>query len=683
MKNIFYLLLLLLVTNSDFSVAQESDDKFNLNFERLTTESTIPEDWFEWGDLKASVDSLQKKSGKISVSIKSADSTKFGCITYLLPNIFDGKEITLEGYIKTLNLVGHAGLLLRIDKNNETVEFNNMSKISVKGTSEWTKYKITLPYHNDADAIYIGGLFSGTGKAWFDNFSVLIDGINIGELDKGNNLSIVINDTEFDNGSNFYLNNPSKLQLENLEKLGKLWGFLKYNSPDVAMGKYNFDYELIRKLKILDSSTFNSELKSWKEKLSTNSDSYNKSNYYLDFNKNTWNPIFKNEASYSNMKFDDDGIKLIALFRYWSMIEYLFPYKNLTDTDWSSILKKYISKFLHADNELSYKLLLIELIKETNDTHAANYNMGNIVEHFFGLNDITIKAKIINNQVIVSDFKNIQELKLGDQILTIDEENIDIKITNIRKYTIASNKASESRDVLSKLFRTNKDYVTIGFKRKKKIYKTTVKSAKFNYLYEDKPSHLNLSNEIGYIYPGTLERNEITGILKAFKNKKGIIFDLRCYPNDLILYPATEALLPKPVEFARISTTTLRNIGEFKISTNVIAGISNPDYYKGRVAVLIDENTQSSAEFTAMALQTLPNVKVIGSQTAGADGDVSDIILPGNVQTIMSGIGVYYPDLKGTQRVGIVPDIKLSPTKKGIEKGVDEILERAVKYINK
>jgi hypothetical protein len=35
------------------------------------------------------------------------------------------------------------------------------------------------------------------GKAWFDNFSVLIDGININELDKGNNSSVVINDTEF------------------------------------------------------------------------------------------------------------------------------------------------------------------------------------------------------------------------------------------------------------------------------------------------------------------------------------------------------------------------------------------------------------------------------------------------------------------------------------------------------
>lgn len=681
MKNFFYLLLLL---NSGFLEAQKNHGRFNLDFEKLTTEKTIPEDWFEWGDLKTSVDSLTKFSGKTSVFIKSIDSTKFGCITYSLPNIFEGKEITLEGYIKTLNVVGHAGLLLRIDKSNETIEFNNMSDTPIKSTTEWTKYSITLPYHNDAGIIYIGGLFSGTGKAWFDNFSVLIDGNNIDEIsiNQENNSSIAINDTEFDSGSGFYLNSPSEIHIEKLEKLGKLWGFLKYNSSDIAKGKYNFDYELIRKLKILDSPIFDKELDIWKEKLLTTNTNNKSFNYYLDFS-GTSNPIFKNEASYSNMKFDDDGLKLIGLFRYWNMIEYLFPYKNLTDSNWDSILKKYIPKFLNADDELSYKMLLIELIKETDDTHAANYNMGNIVEHFFGLNEISISAKIIENQVIVSDCKNIQGLKVGDQILAFDGEDINKRITNIRKYTIASNSASESRDVLSQLFRTNKDSITITFKRKNRIRKTTVKPLNTNYLSKEKPSHLDISSEIGYIYLGSLKKDEIEEILEKFKSKKGLIFDLRCYPSDFIVYTATEYLLPEPKEFVRFSTTTLKDIGKFEIGNSFIVGKYNPNYYKGKVVVLIDENTQSSAEFTAMALKTLPNVKVIGSQTAGADGNVSEIILPGNVRTLMSGIGVFYPDFRGTQRIGIIPDIQISPTKKGIESKIDEVLERAIKYIKK
>jgi C-terminal processing protease CtpA/Prc len=72
---------------------------------------------------------------------------------------------------------------------------------------------------------------------------------------------------------------------------------------------------------------------------------------------------------------------------------------------------------------------------------------------------------------------------------------------------------------------------------------------------------------------------------------------------------------------------------------------------------------------------------VIGSTTAGADGDVSSFALPGNLRTMISGNGVYYPDGRETQRVGIVPDIEVKPTLQGIRAGRDEVLEKAIALI--
>jgi C-terminal processing protease CtpA/Prc len=50
---------------------------------------------------------------------------------------------------------------------------------------------------------------------------------------------------------------------------------------------------------------------------------------------------------------------------------------------------------------------------------------------------------------------------------------------------------------------------------------------------------------------------------------------------------------------------------------------------------------------------------------------------------MVSGIGVFYPDGKGTQRVGIVPDIVVKPTIEGIKNGKDEVLEKAIEMIEK
>ena len=82
-----------------------------------------------------------------------------------------------------------------------------------------------------------------------------------------------------------------------------------------------------------------------------------------------------------------------------------------------------------------------------------------------------------------------------------------------------------------------------------------------------------------------------------------------------------------------------------------------------------------------MAFKTASNSITIGSSSAGADGNISILSLPGGVKTMISGIGVYYPDGTETQRIGIKPDIEIHPSIKGISEQRDEILEKAIEII--
>ena len=59
--------------------------------------------------------------------------------------------------------------------------------------------------------------------------------------------------------------------------------------------------------------------------------------------------------------------------------------------------------------------------------------------------------------------------------------------------------------------------------------------------------------------------------------------------------------------------------------------------FKGKIILLVNEKTLSRAEFTAMALQTADNVITVGSQTAGADGDVAIFEYLGGYKTINGG----------------------------------------------
>jgi C-terminal processing protease CtpA/Prc len=191
-----------------------------------------------------------------------------------------------------------------------------------------------------------------------------------------------------------------------------------------------------------------------------------------------------------------------------------------------------------------------------------------------------------------------------------------------------------------------------------------------------------LTPEIGYIYPGIIKNAYLPKIMEEVKNTRGLIIDMRTYPSDFIVFTLGGYLMPEATRFVKFSRTSNTNPGLFTYYTNLSVGKNNNDYYKGKVVIIVNETTLSQAEYTTMALSVAPGAKVIGSTTAGADGNVSAFTLPGGIRTAISGIGVYYPDGKETQRIGIVPDFVIKPTIKGIVERRDELLEKAIEIIN-
>ena len=171
--------------------------------------------------------------------------------------------------------------------------------------------------------------------------------------------------------------------------------------------------------------------------------------------------------------------------------------------------------------------------------------------------------------------------------------------------------------------------------------------------------------------------------LNDIQNTKGLIIDLRCYPSEFVVFSLGEYLMPRNTPFVRFSGGSVTSPGLFVMNPPLGVGEDNDHYYKGEIVILVNEVTQSQAEYTTMALRVAPGAKVLGSTTAGADGNVSQIVLPGGIGTLISGIGVYYPDGKETQRTGIIPDVELRPTIKGIINNQDELLNKAIELIIK
>jgi C-terminal processing protease CtpA/Prc len=716
-------------------------DTTNFGFERTIKGGLLPDDWFQWGTgYVLKIDTTIKANGKNSVLIQPLGEklpNTFGCVAYSIPARYKAKEIELRARMKFSDVsFGNIGLMLRIDGSSGILGFKNMQEKNIHGSKEWSTYTVKIPYPTGAKTIFIGAILSGTGKLWVDDFEVLLDEKDIRKAEILPEKKFKANeDTEFDKGSGISKFKLTETSIRDLEILCKVWGFLKYYHPAVASGDYNWDYELFRItpkiLKAKDQTDRNALLNNWCrnlgefEKVTNDAPKQNvkiqpdlswidkktfgpeltstlnavktakrsDDHFYIALAEGVGNPVFNNEKAYYSMDYTDIGIRLLTLFRYWNMINYYFPYKNLITENWNTVLKQSLPEFVHAEDELSYKLAVLSLIANVHDTHANIWGMDDALDGYKGRNYAPVEITFIEGKAVVTGYFDQvlgekSGLKIGDIIEAIESKPIDDIVKSKLPLTPASNYPTQLRDIAANLLRSNKSSLEITYSNGQESLKKQLDVYNSNQIniysrFQKQDSSFRLVNpDIGYLYPGTLTNESLPKIMEHVSKTKGLIIDFRSYPKDFTVFTLSAYLLAEEKSFVKFSNGSLNTPGLFSFIDGPKVGGVNPNYYRGKVVILINETTQSSAEYHTMAFRVAPRATVIGSTTAAADGNVSRIHLPGNIMTSISGIGIYYPDGTETQRIGIVPDIEIKPTIKGIRAGRDELLEKAIEVIN-
>jgi C-terminal processing protease CtpA/Prc len=712
--------------------------KFNLDFERKTSDKPLPKDWREWGKYDLSTSS-EAHAGKSAAKITSTENEiGFGSIAYRVPANYEGSTIKLEGFMKIKNVTdGFAGLLLRVDGDGASLAFDNMQSQDIKGTKDWAKYEIELPYPKDAEQIYVAGILVGKGEAWFDDFVLTIDGKDVQTLKEIKKKQFsAAKDREFNKGSGIESITINEAQTSNLELLGRIWGLMKYHHPEVAKGNYNWDYELFRMLPdyltVKNTKARDQYLLKWLSKYgkpkacetckSTDAKAFLKpdlawikttglstslqkkleqiyenrhqgGNYYIRMAEGVGNPVFLHEKSYENMPYPDAGFRLLTVFKYWNMIHYFFPYKHLMDKDWNNALKTYIPRFNSAKDELAYELEAVQMIGDIQDTHANLWGGNNEIMKSKGDFYPPVHTRFIENKLVVVDYydhklKEKTGLEIGAVITKINGKTVEAIIKENKQYYPASNQPTRLRDMSRDLLRSKAEALDIEYvqddkTQTKKLNLYSAKELDYYSWYQksDEKCYKLLEGNIGYVTLENIKTEDILYIKEAFVNTDGIVIDIRNYPSTFVPFLLGTFFLSEATPFVKFTNGNVNNPGEFTYSDPLSIPASGITY-AGKLIILVNELSQSQSEYTAMGFRAGPRTTVIGSTTAGADGNVSRISLPGGLKTMISGIGIYYPNGEETQRVGIVPDIEVLPTINGIKEGRDELLEKAIEVIH-
>jgi hypothetical protein len=655
----------------------------------------------------------------------------FSSFAAAIPLGFTGKQIEFLASVKTNDVTGCAALYVREDDDDaRAVAFASMQQgRPIKGTKDWTEYSIKLPLDPAAQSFSFGVVLDGIGTAWVRSPRLMLDGKPL-DLPARTPRAL---DHEFDGGSGIRIASLSALQVANLASLGKVWGFLKYFHPDVSAGRYQWDYELFRVLpavlKAEDRAAANTVLAAWV----TRAGIFKKCSscaandlrdaaqrpaldwmldrdlgpivsrrlgqildnrparlkqFYATAQPDLLRGSFESELDYQAVPLPDAGFQLLALYRFWNVIQFWYPYRTMIKPDWESVLYEFIPRIALADSAPAYRQEMALLFAKVHDSNLVLRSPDSAADSCA----VSMRLGFIDGQPVAAGSGygagNAAGLIPGDILLAIDKEPAGDAIRRLTPFCAASNQAALLREIARHLtdgpcsrpaalrVRRGGEELDVSVDRVSRVGPSGP-------LADDQPgpAFRQMPDNVAHFKASALQASEVRSHVERASGMAGWIIDLRNRPVLDALFGLARFLLRRSDVFAHFAMPSFDNPGLFTWEPARSPDDDATTPYHGRVVLLVDETTQGPAESAALLLRARAGVEIVGSTTAGAPSDVVPLPLPGGLSGLVTVVGVFSADKKPVQQVGIVPDFVVSPSVARIHEGRDEILEAGLRIV--
>ena len=381
--------------------------------------------------------------------------------------------------------------------------------------------------------------------------------------------------------------------------------------------------------------------------------------------------------------------KILGVIKIWTIVKYFHPYPDQISVDWENSLGKYLELCQNTSSNKDYYTFIQEMMATLNDSHVSTFHPS--ILDFSELFVAPVQFEWIEDKAIITAIDGTvkADIYVGDEITAIDDIAINDILEKEAKIISSSNRQGLLATVINPGYFVGAEGSKIKFGIKRNGKQKTVVIPRSTYFFQfvdfgdNRPASTIFDDEIGYLNLAALtDASDLENELIKLKDTKSLILDLRSSYPTVDYQKFLQMLCQSQVAIRRsevpVVSATDAKVWQYEVST--VSPVSSFSYKKP-IAVLIDKTMISRPEDIAIALKSFPNVRFVGEQTQGTDGEMTKIHLPGGGETSFTGQIVKFGNGENFQRVGMIPDIKVQRTIDGVKKNRDEILERAIEVL--
>ena len=243
------------------------------------------------------------------------------------------------------------------------------------------------------------------------------------------------------------------------------------------------------------------------------------------------------DESYPEMRYPTEEYRLLGLFRFWSVIEHFYPYKELMDQPWGKALEDFIPRMEQARDATEYGLVVAELVARLQDSHGAISSPA--FDSYIGTHRPPVRLDPVEGQLVVTRIdeaaKGSVDLRIGDVVVAVDKEDVATRRERLSKYLPASTVGSlhriQARDIL--LGAKDSDVVITvrspqGAVKDVKLVRS-IAGANRSVETRTQPVYAVRPDGFGYVDFDRLTAEQASAAYDAVRATPGLIIDLRGY----------------------------------------------------------------------------------------------------------------------------------------------------------
>lgn len=562
-----------------------------------------------------------------------------------------------------------AQLWARIDlENNTTGFFDNMSDRPIID-SKWREYTISGVVDNEAKRMVFGLMLDGDNKAWLDQLNLRVLSV------KGKWLDIPINNSKMEEWGNSKLDGwyshesaytPSKVNNDSGLKGVQVYLGPQYDKIEASQKLFeqSLDANIVIQKKLVGSVFINMPL------------------VVLGDSKSTF-PSAKAEASILNATLSSQNVDINAqhtqladVFVLWNSIQHFYPYFEEVNVDWQLELKTSISTVGLGQTKQEHERLLNQMVAGFQDGHGRVFNPSS---HYLVL---PFLLDFIEGEVVVVKSNDVN-LKRGDIVKLINDKPVLDELNRVMNLTSGSKQWKVFRALELLRQSTERKHYSVTVNRNGGTIKFSGEYGRdYNITNKKYQPIEDFGQNVFYIDLERASMPDIEATLDSLITAKGVIFDLRGYPNSN--HKIISHLLTQPdnsTEWMKVPRIVYPD-NEFAAweSYNWMMPVEEPNL-KGKIVFLTNSNAISYSESFLSFIKHYSLGTIIGQPTAGTNGNINYINLPSGLEVIFTGMKVTKHDGSQLHLKGIMPDISVNKTIKAVLEGRDEYVEKAIAYI--